>query len=410
MRGWIPPLPLALGAAAFGLSWIVLFAAAGSVSAGVTFLALAWVHVVALGWITLIALAILLHVIPAFLDVEWRSGGVARIATLCFAAGAAALVGGFLGAGSAALQGGAVLAFASLAVYVAAACEPVAAAIRRKGTVRAVARAFATTLAFALVTAALGTLFAFALAGAAPASALAQLPKSHAILGIAGWLSLLVVGVSARTLGAIAGERSHRIWAHVLSSSALLAGAIVAAVALAFDAEAAVLAGFGLLLIGVAVYAYDVANVLRHATVPHRPPQVLMACALLGALAATLLAVGAALGQPWGLAAVYVALLGWIGSAVLAHVHHIGIRVLLTNLHGEDDETRPEAVLTEPLTWATAVLYELAVVGGAAGLMRASPPLVSAAACAGFAAFALLLVNVVRAVSLNSILAHDRRS
>jgi hypothetical protein len=158
--------------------------------------------------------------------------------------------------------------------------------------------------------------------------------------------------------------------------------------------HAVALAGLGLLLIGVAVYAYDIGKVLSRATVAHRPPQVLMACAVIGALAAALLAIGAALGLPWGLAAVYVALLGWIGSAVLAHVHHIGIRVLLTNLRGEDDETRPQAVLVAALTWTTAALYEAAVIAGAAGLLIASPALVRAAACAGFLSFVALAVNV----------------
>ena len=90
-----------------------------------------------------------------------------------------------------------------------------------------------------------------------------------------------------------------------------------------------------------------------------------MACALLAAVTASLLALGAASGQAWASAAIYVALLGWIGSAVVAHVHHIGIRVLLTNVRGEDDETCPGAILFPPLTWATVAVYEAAVILGA---------------------------------------------
>ena len=93
------------------------------------------------------------------------------------------------------------------------------------------------------------------------------------------------------------------------------------------------------------VYAGDLGLVLSHATVAHRPPQVLMACAILAAVTASLLALGTASGRPWASAATYVALLGWIGSAVVAHVHHIGIRVLLTNVRGEADETCPGAIL-----------------------------------------------------------------
>jgi hypothetical protein len=185
----------------------------------------------------------------------------------------------------------------------------------------------------------------------------------------------------------------------VLSSGALLAGAIIAAVALAYGLAAMLVAGLALLLLGVAVYAYDILQLLSRATVPHRPPQALMASATIGALAAAILAMGAALGRPWGLAAVYVALLGWIGSAVLAHVHHIGVRVLLTNLRGEDDETRPEAVLAAALTWTTAALYELAVISGALGLLQANSALVRLAACAGFAAFVALVVNSGTAVT-----------
>lgn len=395
MRGWIPPLPMALGVTAFGLSWVVLFAVArNGVPFEISFAALGWVHLVALGWITLIALSVLLHVIPAFLDVDWRSDNVARAATLVFAAGVAALVGGFLASSLIALQWGAWVALLSLLTYAAAACEPLLRAITRKGMARAVARAFGTTILLLLLTAALGTLFVTALAGSAPASLLRELPKSHALLGIAGWLSLLVVGVSARTVGPIAGERSQQIWAHVLSSTALLAGAILAALGVALRLVPATLAGCGLLLLGILIFASDLWPVLLRATVPHRPPQALMACAALAGIAAGLLLIGSALGQAWGAATIYVALLGWIGSAVLAHIHHIGVRVLLTKALGEDDETRPQSVLVAPLTWATTVAYEGAVIVGAAGLFRGNADLVELAAALGLASFLMIVANL----------------
>ncbi|MBV8068200.1 MAG: hypothetical protein JO113_09490 [Candidatus Eremiobacteraeota bacterium] len=207
MQGWIPPLPVALGMAALGFSWIVLFGAArDGVPVGLTLPALGWVHLVALGWITLVALSILLHVIPAFLGVEWRSRSLARAATLVFAAGAGTLVVGFSASNLATLQAGAWITLPALLIYTIAACEPLFEAIRRKGTARAVARAFGTTLVLLLITAALGFSFALALTGGAPATLLQQLPKAHALLGIVGWLSLLVAGVSARTMGPIAGE------------------------------------------------------------------------------------------------------------------------------------------------------------------------------------------------------------
>jgi hypothetical protein len=397
MRGWIPALPMALGITSFGFSWIVLFIAAGTNSAGPSFPALAWIHLVALGWITLIALSVLIHAIPTFLDVRWRLDGVARTATLLFAVGAFVLVGGFLSSNLIALQVGAWLALIGIVVYVIAAGEPLSKAIWLKGTSRAIARAFAATLAFLLVTASLGVLFASALGSLTTTTMLFELPKSHALLGIAGWLSLLVIGVSARTMGPIAGARSSRTWMHILSSTAVLVGAVAAAIGVARSLPPLTFAGCILLLCGAFIYIADITLVLLHATVEHRPPQLLMACAGLAAVASSLLALGAAIGRPWGAASIYVALLGWIGGAVLAHVHHIGVRVLLTEVRGEDDQTRPGAVLAAPLTWMTVAGYEAAVILGASGLLRAEFRLVQLAAIMGFVSFLVLLLNLTSA-------------
>jgi hypothetical protein len=383
-----------LGVLALGFSWILLFHAAGVAPLGTSFAALAWVHVVALGWITLVALSVLLHVIPAFLDVPWRSAGIARGATLVFAAGAAALVAGFLSTNFAVLQSGASIALVSIVIYAAAACRPFLDAIREGGTARAVARAFATTLILLVITAVLGALAVWMLSGMLPWSLLDVLPRSHALLGIVGWLSLLVIGVSARTMGPITGQRSKRVWAHIVSSSALLAGAVVAAIAILIKHYPATLVGVALILLGIIVYAFDLFTVLWRASMVHRPPQVLMGCAALSAVVAALLLAGTLLGQPWGFAAVYLALLGWIGSAVLAHLHHIGVRVLLTTVRGEHDETPPHLVLRAPLTWTTTVAYELAVILGALGLIPSqSAPLRWAAVC-GFVSFVTLAWNL----------------
>ncbi len=402
MRGWIPPLPIALGVAASGASWVLLFIAAPQSPA--SFAALAWVHAVALSWITLIALSILLHAIPEFLDVEWRSAAVARGMTLFFAAGAGALVAGFASADVLTLRWGAAIALGAVVAYACAASEPLARAIGRGGVARAVARAFGATLAFLIVTAALGALFAAALGGGAPPTVLRSMPPAHAILGIVGWLSLLVTGVSARTIGAIAGARSPRVWAHVGSGSALLVGAITGALGFAIGRQSVALAGSVLLLAGMAAYAYDLARVLRGATVAHRPPQILMACAVVWAIVAAALLLGAIAGYRWGAPAVYVALIGWIGSAVIAHVHHIGVRVVLTNVRGEDDETRPQAVLAAPLTWTATAAYQLAALAGAVGLLGMQPDLVRCAACFGFVSFAATVLNLAwayrRAASL----------
>ena len=393
MRGWIPPLPMAISMSAFGLSWVVLFAIARVGTFEATLFTLGWVHLVALGWITLIALSVLLHVIPTFLEIRWRFELFARISTLFFAAGTAVMVGGFFASDVVALQYGGTIVLVSLLVYAFAGFQGLALAMRNERSAAPIARALGITLLLLLVTAALGTFFTYVLGGHGPGRVLFYLPQSHALLGIAGWLTLLIVGVSARTIGPLTGARSRYPSLHIASTSSTFLGVVVATLAAAADNDRFILTGLGLLLFGMVAYAFDIWDILRRAIVAHRPPQFLMACATIAAICAVVLAGGAALGRQWGPVAIFVALLGWVGSAVLAHMHHIGVRVLLTQTRGEDDETRPNAVLSTPLTWLTVISYEVAVIAGTVGILRTMPSLVESAAFVGLFAFALTVSN-----------------
>jgi len=402
MRGWIPPLLMALGIAAFGASWVALAAVARDGTFGASGPALAWVHLVALGWITTIALAVLLHAVPGFLDVDWSgpSAIVARACSAVFPFAALGLVAGFLFASPATLAIAGSVVLAAIAAYVAAVFAPLHAAMGGDGVRRAVARAFAATLCLLVLTAILGVTFAYALDGIAPPTMLAGAPQAHALLGIGGWLTLLVAGVSARTMGPIAGARPRFRALHVGASSALLAGTLVAAAGAWMANAPALFTGCALLTAGALAYAADVADVLRRATVPHRAPQAFMAFAALWAVVATLLLFAGAADASHASAAVYAALIGWIGGAVLAHVHHIGVRVLLTSVRGEEDETRPWRVLAPPLTWITFGAYQAAAVLGTAGAYLGDGRAIAFAAGAGLLAFAALALNGARAVAL----------
>jgi hypothetical protein len=263
---------------------------------------------------------------------------------------------------------------------------------------RAIARAFAGTIGLLVATAALGAAFTYALGGRLAASLLIGVPQAHALLGIGGWLTLLVVGVSARTMGPIAGARSRFPALHIVAASALLLGTIAAACGAWLRIPGLVFSGGTLFLIGSVIYAADIADVARRATATHRPPQVLMLCAATWAVVAAILLLATVADKPFAAAAIYAALIGWIGSAVLAHLHHIGIRVLLTSVRGEDDETRPGAVLDARLSWSTLVLYQVAAVAGTTAIALAAPVLLEIAALAGFLAFVALLANLRSAV------------
>ena len=84
---WIPHWALLGGQAAHGVSWGLLFALGAAGTLGLSFPALAWVHVVALGYLTLISLAVLIHVLHGMLDLDWVAAPVARWSLLPFTLG-----------------------------------------------------------------------------------------------------------------------------------------------------------------------------------------------------------------------------------------------------------------------------------------------------------------------------------
>jgi hypothetical protein len=364
---------------------------------GPSFLGLGWLHLVALGWITLVALSVLVHVIPEFSDVAWRGADVARWSVASYAVGVIVLLGGFFGDNLVALEIGATLAAVAVSVYVVLAIATLAHALPGERRARAVARAFSLTLSCLLLTAVLGSIFTYALGGHLPAGELDRLPRVHALLGIGGWLTLLVMGVSARTLRPITGVATRMPALHVIASSLVALGSLGAAAAFIYALFPLATLCLAILLLGSLAYAVDIADIVARATVAHGAPHVLMLSAVCFAVAAATLALCASLGLPTGNAAVYAALVGWIGSAIVAHLHHIGVRVLLTSTRGEDDETRPWEVLTAPLTWTCVVFYEGAAAVGVIGILLGSSALLEIAAASGLLSFVAMMSNLIAA-------------
>jgi hypothetical protein len=395
VRAWIPPLPLVFGIVCFGLSWPLLFAIARSGTFGVSLLALSWVHLVALGWITSIALAILLHALPAFLDVRWKTATVCRALLPLFLLAVFVLVAGFASADLRLVEYGAVITACTVLAYLSFTFEPLARGIRRGGATALVARAFAVPFLCLAATAALGGILANALTGRLPPHVLLRLPGLHALLGIGGWLTLLLLGVWARTLVPIADPSRRCRPLHVASATLLLTGILCAVVGAAVASAAIVRVSLGIVLTGLLFFAIDVAYVVVHATVRHRPPQVLMATSAVCAVATGIFAFVGGWFSPAYSAAVYIALTGLAGCAVIAHMHHIGVRVLLTFVLGDDDDTRPDCVLDGRLSWVTVGAYQAAVLLGAVGVACANGALLEAASATGFAAFLCIVANAV---------------
>ncbi|MBC7545825.1 MAG: hypothetical protein H7338_24095, partial [Candidatus Sericytochromatia bacterium] len=365
---WIPPWALVAAQLAHGVSWLLLAALADWDLLGFSLPGLAWVHLVALGWLTLASLAVLIHVIPGFLDVTWRGERLARALLLPYGLGVIGMVVAFWFGNTAWLSGAATVVVLALAGYLGCAFLTLLSGAGLRSVVR---RGFVLVLAMLTLTAAAGLGMAYALDGHAAAWWLIGVPALHAHLGALGWLSLLVVGVSARTVRPITGGGSTTPKLHVAGSSLLTAGLLVLATALLLDSAPLLILGGVLGTAGVLAYTTDLVGILRRATVPHRPPQAFLAAGALYFVAAAGLGLGVVTGvrPEWQAAYAFVALMGWLGQMVNGHFHHIGVRVLATWVLGDDDATPPAQLLTPYLSWTTFWLFQTAVAGTTAGLL-----------------------------------------
>ena len=389
---WIPATPVIAGLAFQLAGWIIVAAHALRPSPS---LALAWVHAVALGWLTTIALAVLIRIVPSTTDREWRFEPLARGSLAGVAGGALLIVAGFL-TSTYVLAAGGVVATASIAVYLFAAFRTLEqpGGGRRE---RTIANALGTTL-FALgLTAVAGLAMAILLAnGTVPSSHLVLL---HVAFGVIAWLTVLTTGVAARTLRVILDVDARAPRAHALVGSTLSLGALVLVVG-GLSRIVEILA-FAAVAIGAIAFAFDALDRAMRSTTRNAVARLGVAAAAAWIVVAAAFALAAAAGAVDPAIAVVGALLGWIGSMMFAHLHHIGVRLIATSVIGEDDETPPEALISSPIAIAALVLYQIAVivlvVAVARGATHGAPANARAdeiiAALYGIVASALLALN-----------------
>jgi FtsH-binding integral membrane protein len=395
---WIPPFGMIAGHIAHGASWLILLWVATSgegVSLGPA--TLAWIHVVVLAWFSVIALSVLTHALPTFTRTQWPQPLAVRFVLFLVVVLSVALVISFAlwNMKSAEMIGGLfVLSLLAYVVLAAWALSPALAQGPRARRFVAVGFIFATGM-FAL-TALLGTMMASALAGHMGPQILAHVPAVHAHIGVLLWLTSLVFGVAVRTYNPIFDAPENDVTSHRRIAPPFTLGAIIAIVGMAFDWRVVVIAGAVIAAIGTLSFAGYTISIARRATVRHRLPHAFIVTANILLVLATLLALGTALGAPWAAAYLYVGLIGWLGMMVLGHMHHIGVRLILTVRLGEDDETRPEAVLVPALGWLTFTLYVLAVIAGTWGTVGLEGGLF-AAGILGFAAWLVMSVNLASA-------------
>jgi hypothetical protein len=225
----------------------------------------------------------------------------------------------------------------------------------------------------------------------------ASLPASHAALGTLGWLSLLIFGVSMRTLRAITGVQTRFRWMHIVVGTFAVFGVPLLAAGLAVQNSTLAWLGGALFAIAALGYAFDVFDILRRARVRHRPPQIFVAVSIVWFLAALFLGARTLGGNPWQAAYIFALLMGWIGQMVLAHFHHIGVRLIATIYRGEDDETRPQELLESRLSWFTFASFQIAIVLVVIGLRHDWLTLIARGSVFGIAGWIAMTANMLAA-------------
>ena len=392
-RPFIPPEPLIFGQFALLFSWLALFFAGAHREFGLSPIAFAWIHAVVLGWLTTTALAFLIHVLPGFTDVPWRFERLARAALWCYQPGVVVLVAGFALWKPVWLTVGGAIIVASIALFLVPFLATIAEAVRQPDRpTRAIARALAIVVGFFALTVLLG--FSLSIGLNQGQAFVWHWAGVHGMLGIVGWLSLLVAGVSMRTYNRLIGQSDRRL-AHITISALALAGLAIWIVGAATGPVALQASGAILIIIGAALHVGTTLNALRSASSRHRlPREFIFASALWLAVAVAYGAVDL-FGGAYMLPLFFVVLVGWIGQNVNAHLMHVGIRLMATLVIADDDETPPALLLDLRVGVASLILNQLAVACGAIGLTIFEGRLLEAAAIFGIFGFAAMAFNVV---------------
>jgi hypothetical protein len=332
------PLPYLLtgvtAAALFGviLPWLVVEAAHAPLDPHV----LALVHLVTLGWLTMTILGASLQLLPVILVSPLRAARLVRWQYPAYLCGVLAMLTGFWTMYPLVIAAGGMLVALAVGHYVIVMAITIAQAQQRPLTARFLAGSLVylcLVVAFGL-TAALNLRFGFLGAGV-----LRVLP-AHIALGIAGWLTCTLMGVSYTLVRMFALAHGHddRIGRYVF----VLLNVGIVLLALGFLlASGLVLAIGGTAFCAASwLFAYDYTRMLRvrrrkplDATQRHGIAAVSYLCIL---APLTMLGVLAGWGEPQLFVALGLgAFVGWLGQSTIGYLYKIVPFLIWQDRYGE---------------------------------------------------------------------------
>ena len=328
-RGGVPlsvPLPYLLtgvcGAALFGV--LLPFAGPEALIAPEMPHVLALVHIATLGWLTMAILGASMELAPVVLVTPLAASPLLRWQYPVYLGGVTLLVSGFwLGRPPLLAFGGALIVLA-IAHYALVLARTLAHATTRPLT----ARFLVAALIYLCVVVSLGLTAALNLQYGFLGPATTRLLLAHLTLGVVGWLTSMLMGVSYTLVRMFALAHGHEDrlgrWVFALQNSGVLGLALGFALAWQW----VIIAGGAALIAAVWLFAYDYMRMLRV-----RRRKLLDVTQRHGIAAVTYLSVLVPLGvamalfgwaTPGRLGALgLLALVGWLGQSILGYLYKI---------------------------------------------------------------------------------------
>jgi hypothetical protein len=404
------PLDVPLAFMLTGLVAAVLFALAAPVLIPLALIdpqdphVLALVHVVTLGWVTMTVMGVLYQLVPVLLGGRLPWPWLARAQFAGYVIGVTLLIGGFWFWRPPLLATGGSLVVTAVGVFIGHLVLTIRRA-KRHGLVAAYLYAALTYLA---ATVTLGLLMAlnFAFGFWGPWGDL--LLRPHLLIGISGWLTLTILGVSYRLVPMFAMVRRREDRGSWMGFGLINIGLVLVALAVGLGGpEAAIWAGAVFFMVGLAWFGRDYIRMLRARVGP--PPDATMRLPVVALCYLVVAVIGAVVQLIWpGIrsqeALIYLLLIGWVGQSIVGYFHKILPFVIWNARYSgkQRDSQAPsvQAMVQPHLAMAVTWLLPAGVAATAVSIRLGSVPAIKASSALVAIAMLLFAMNVLRMLSL----------
>ncbi len=353
-------------------------------------------HFLTLGFISMVMMGAMYQLVPVVMNTTLFSVRLGFWHYGLYVPGVAALIGGMLVLKPALMAVGGSLVIAGVAVFVV----NMARTLRQARIWGASGAYIATAIGYLALTVTMGWLLAWNFVH--PFMRGGTFIPVHLALGLLGWFTFTLMGVSYKLLPmfALTSTRAPRAW---WAYGLLNASVGVAVLGRLLGVPDTLPAAGGLAAVALACYIGDVVTLLRARRRRVLDAAVVMALTGLGFLPLiALFTVLAAFGAGGWVMALYLFFFGWLGFSILGYLQKIVPFLLWLHRYapkiGREPVPRMRDILPEAWTWQVYALYGAGVVAGAVALVASSESaLVLALALAGVGVLRLMAA-VVRAL------------